>query len=145
MKNIEKYEKELRKSGVYFALTKEGSPVNCEDIYCVDCAFNVGCVIKRMNWLLEEYKEPILTEKEKSYLKNAIEPIREEIACVVKCYWASDDSGHAIYAVRVLRRNPIFGESDRVLLDFLTTEETEDMSFKNMELKRKYTIEELGL
>lgn len=141
MLNIEKYQDEILKYAGYqhslMCLIYENIMKKND---CTGCCSK--CKRETIKWLTSECKEPILTEKEKSYLKNAIEPIREEIACVVKCYWASDDSGHAIYAVRVLRRNPIFGESDRVLLDFLTTE---DMSFKNMELKRKYTIEELGL
>lgn len=74
MLNIEKYENELRKYGVYFALTKEGSLVDCKDIHCVDCAFNVGCAIKRMNWLLEEYKEPLLSDDGINYLMTLILP-----------------------------------------------------------------------
>ena len=59
MKNIEKYEKELRKYGTGFALTKEGKLVNCVGFCCRNCAFNFGCAINKIKWLLQEYKDPI--------------------------------------------------------------------------------------
>ena len=143
MLNIEKYENELRKSGVYFALTKEGSPVDCEDIYCVDCAFNIGCAIKRMNWLLEEYKEPILTIEEKEYLKNVTEPKKDDITWIRKwCFYKGTESEYT--TVTVYAKHPAFTSPNSlwVLLDFIVTEE---MPFKGMELKKAYSLEELGL
>lgn len=143
MKNIEKYEKELRKYGTYFAVTKKGVPVNCDGCECSDCLFaDKNCTIKKMEWLLQEYKELILTYKEKAYLKSVIEPKKEEIVCVEKYWLASDNDGNVFYVVRVLQKDPIFNGSDRMLLYFLTTE---DMPFKGMELRKKYTLEELGL
>ncbi len=74
MLNIEKYEKELREYGIRFALTKEGKPVSCSNFGCDNCAFEGSCTLGRMNWLLEEYKEPILTEEGKEFLKQLIAP-----------------------------------------------------------------------
>lgn len=74
MLNIEKYEKELREYGIRFALTNEGKPVSCSNFGCGYCAFDGSCELGRMNWLLEEYKEPILTEEGKEFLKQLIAP-----------------------------------------------------------------------
>ena len=74
MLNIEKYEKELREYGIRFALTKEGKPVSCSNFGCDNCAFEGSCTLGRMNWLLEEYEEPILTEEGKEFLKQLIAP-----------------------------------------------------------------------
>ena len=84
MKNIEKYEKELKKYGVYFALTKEGKLVSCKSIFCTSCSFYNCCSIKRMNWLLQEYKEPILTDEEKEYLSAVIKPFKNSILYIDK-------------------------------------------------------------
>ena len=84
MKNIEKYEKELKKYGVYFALTKEGKLVSCNGICCASCSFYNCCAIKRMNWLLQEYKEPILTDEEKEYLSAVIKPFKNSILYIDK-------------------------------------------------------------
>ena len=84
MKNIEKYEEELKKYGVYFALTKEGKLVSCKGIFCTSCSFYNCCSIKRMNWLLQEYKEPILTDEEKEYLSAVIKPFKNSILYIDK-------------------------------------------------------------
>ena len=140
MLNIEKYENELRKSGVYFALTKEGSLVDCEDIYCVDCAFNVGCAIKRMNWLLEEYKEPILTEEDKRILKdviNVFNSFKKEIVDIRK---------RDICKEYYLYINYIDGGEDVSSIETHTTLPFNgDKLFKGMKLDKRYTLEKLGL
>lgn len=74
MKNIEKYEKELRKYEGRFAVTKDGKVVNCMNYDCKDCLFCKGCVKLRTEWLLEEYREPILDDKGIEYIKTLISP-----------------------------------------------------------------------
>ncbi len=146
MKNIEKYEKELRPFGTCFAITKDGKIKNCKGFRCEACAFHYvpdsNCDVARFEWLMKEYKKPILTYKEKAYLKSVIEPKKEEIMSVDKYWLASDNDGNVFYVVRVLQKDPIFGGSERMLLYFLTTE---DMPFKGMELEREYSLKELGL
>lgn len=132
MLNIEKYEKELRKSGVYFALTKEGRPVDCEDFYCVDCAFNIGCAIKRMNWLLEEYKEPILDDIEKEYLSAVIKPFRKRIKSIKKTGYPSNSAFISI----------AMDKSEHI---FLPVFELNSGMYQRMEINKEYTLEELGL
>lgn len=140
MKNIEKYEKELRKTGTCFALTKEGKPVKCDGFPCRNCAFNVGCVIKRMNWLLEEYKEPIksiLTEKEKIIINNilkAVEPFGAEVQCIAK-YRQGDEPTDYYLNFSYKNSNDSF--------DTFTFNGNE--LFVGMEVDELYTLEDLGL
>lgn len=140
MLNGEKYKDELEnlenRSSLVCFIAKEKVGLRCDVGYCLKCEKEA------FKWLLEEYKEPILTDKEKAYLKSVIEPKKEEIVCVEKYWLASDNDGNVFYVVRVLQKDPIFNGSDRMLLYFLTTE---DMPFKGMELRKKYTLEELGL
>ena len=85
MKNIEKYQNELKVLGTYFRVTREGLLKKC-DGKCKYCVFNTsGCGIKRIEWLLQECKEPILNEEGKEFLKQLIEPfISNEIVSVCK-------------------------------------------------------------
>ena len=143
MKNIEKYEKELKKYGVYFALTKEGKLVSCNGIFCASCSFYNCCAIKRMNWLTSEYKEPILTDKEKAYLKSVVEPKKDDVLCIRK--WRFYEGTKQEYAtVTIYEKHPTSTSDNSywTLLDFVVTEE---MPFKGMELQKVYSIEDLKL
>ena len=132
MKNIEKYEKELRKTGMHFALTKEGRLVGCEDTSCVNCAFNIGCIIKRMNWLLEECKEPILDDKEREYLSAVIKPFRKRIKSIKKTDYPSNSAFISI-------------AMDKCEHIFLPVFELNSGMYQRMEINKEYTLKELGL
>lgn len=135
MKNIEKYEKELRKYGTNFALTKWGSIVNCKDVSCQNCTFDDGCVIKRMNWLLEEHEEPILTDEGIKFLKEYIK-----------------QSGKTTLYIKIRKkvanyyeyRLEIHLDTGLISIPFAETSNLYEM-FKNMEIGVGYTPEELGL
>ena len=79
-------------------------------------------------WLEEEYKPPILTEKEKAYLSAVIKPFRERIECVKK-----------IVFKRAFIK--IFLEDEAVALPYFE----KDIMYTGMEEGREYTLEELGL
>lgn len=49
-----------------------------------------------MEWLLEEYKEPILDDAERKYLAAVIRPFREEVDTISK-FRTFDDSSQYIY------------------------------------------------
>lgn len=132
MLNIEKYENELRKYGTRFALTKEGKPVNCDGFRCIDCAFGNGCIIKRMNWLLEEYKEPILDDIEKEYLSAVIKPFRKRIKSIKKIGYPSNSAFISI-------------AMDKCEHIFLPVFELNSGMYKRMEINKVYTLKELGL
>lgn len=134
MLNIEKYEKELRKYGTCFALTKEGKPVNCDGFRCIDCAFNAGCIIKRMNWLLQEYKEPILTDEAKSYLKLILKPSK----CTIIQKLVDGEEAP--------RKYKLLCSTDSGYIAILYKPGTKYYEyFKNMENDKAYTPEELDL
>lgn len=140
MLNIEKYEKELREYGIRFALTKEGKPVSCSNFGCDNCAFEGSCTLGRMNWLLEEYKEPILTEEDKKILKdviNVFNSFKKEIVDIRKRHICR---GCYLYI------NYIDGDEDASCIETHTTLPFNgDKLFKGMELDKRYTLEELEL
>lgn len=133
MLNIEKYENELRKYGTSFALTKEEKPVECDGFRCIDCAFNAGCTIKRMNWLLEEYKEPILNEDEKKILRGVIEAIKPFIKISPLITRYNEAYGQTLIVLSY--------ENEHVRLPLFNR----DKMFTNLEYEKQYTLEELGL
>ena len=131
MKNIEKYEEQLRDYGIYFALTKEGKLENCGEVSCVGCVFNDGCPIKRMNWLLEECEESILSQEGKEFLKQLIKPFKSNnfvsvgINKDLNILRINYEIGWVSYSKKVLREK----------WDW----------FKNLNPEKLYTLEELGL
>lgn len=138
MKNIEKYKEEI------FEETKELSlgcaAAKLAGFYCPNRKCK-ECRKMAMDWLLEEYKEPVLTEKEKAYLKNVIEPKRNDVAYIKKnCYYRNTIREYN--SVTVYLKNQHDDVDLWCLLDFVVTK---DMPFESMELDKKYTIEELGL
>ena len=140
MLNIEKYEKELRKYGTYFALTNEGKLVNCEGLCCRNCAFNGKCAQGRMEWLLEEYEEPILAEEDKRILKdiiNVYNSFNKKIVDIRKYHICRGCSLHIDYIDR--------GEETSCIETHATLPFNGDKLFKGMELGKTYTLEELGL
>lgn len=137
MLNIEKYENELRKYGTCFALTKEGKPVNCHGFRCIDCAFGKGCTIKRMNWLSEEYKEPILTDEEKEILNQLVvanSVISNKKLLYVQKVPVSNYSNKSFLLFRFEDSNCVY-----------TARFNTDCIFKRMEERKRYILEELGL
>lgn len=135
MKNIEKYEEELRPFGTRFAITKYGKFRSCKEFRCGDCAFHYAldsdCYVARLKWLMKEYKEPILSQEGKEFLKQLIAPfISNEIVSVCK----NED-------LQILRIDYKIGwtcYSKKVL------GEKWDW-FKNLNPEKLYTLEELGL
>lgn len=132
MLNIEKYENEMREYGTCFALTKEGKPVKCDGFRCIDCAFGNGCIIKRMNWLLEECKEPILDDKEREYLSAVIKPFRKRIKSIKKTDYPSNSAFISI-------------AMDKCEHIFLPVFELNSGMYQRMEINKEYTLKELGL
>ena len=133
MLNIEKYEEEIKELDYSFALCK-GEIKDCQIVDCESCEFGEtsGCTAKKIKWLLEEHKEPLLTEKEKAYLKNVIEPLNVVVDYIRKCEnYTSENNIFYTVVVRV-KHSKIFVV-------------TKDMPFEGMELKKRYTREELGL
>ena len=129
MRNIEKYkdkifnrinECELAKA-IYLA--KEGKIADC-DRKCKLC--RDACV----RWLLEEAKEPVLDDVEREYLSAVIKPFRKKVRCICK---RGCGSGEFI---------EIFMHED-CPIPFPTFKA--GSMYKNMEIRKDYTLKELGL
>lgn len=135
MKNIEKYEKEIRKYEGRFAVTKDGKVVNCMNYDCKDCLFCKGCAKLRMGWLLEEYKEPNLDDKGLTYIIELVAPFSvDDILSIVKIDVDSDKR----YELKIdLVHAQMFVYFDR--------ESMVGEMFANMKSNHCYSAEELGL
>ena len=141
MTNFEKIKNELENLEeiypiCYIAVHKLGLSRNdgeCDDTCCQKCEKEV------FKWLLQEYKEPILTEKEKAYLKNVIEPRRNDVTIVTKSLVGKPNE---YFTVNVYNKNSYNNGYEGRLLEFIVTE---DMPFNGMEQFKHYTLEELGL
>ena len=62
MLNGEKFKKEIERAGYDFALTKNKEFTSCGK--CSNCIFDKSsptCTSAKIKWLLEEYKEPLLS------------------------------------------------------------------------------------
>lgn len=128
MKNIEKYKDVL--------LNSEISDLTC----CVIDLFHNGkcpdsckvCKQKAIEWLLSEYKEPILDETEKSYLSAVIRPFRNRVTSVRKWFNGID------YQILIS-----LDKADNLcqLPRFPFNSEM----YKGMDSKKWYSLQELGL
>lgn len=140
MTNFEKIKNELENLEetypiCYIAVHKLGLSRNdgeCDDTCCQKCEKEA------FKWLLQEYKEPILTDKEKEILKNIsrrFDNIGHHIITIKKKKCFVDD-GSLIFKVKIDAVHHTYSESDLFYLD---------KKFKGMELEKEYTLEELGL
>ena len=96
------------------------------------------CKKNAMRWLLQEYVEPVLTEKEKTYLKNVIEFVRNDITNMKKRAFTVDGINE-LTCISISGKNPCYGIE---LTNFKTTE---DLPFNGMELGKAYNLKELDL
>lgn len=131
MLNIEKYKEEiLRYSGHRHSLV-------ClihEDIMkrndCTGCCSK--CKRETIEWLTSEYEESILADKEKACLKKIIKSKRDSV----------------IYISKIVLLKGTENEFANIVIatkDSLEGVAIPDMPFEGMKLKRKYSLEELGL
>ena len=133
MKNIEKYEDqikaELEKDNTLGCVVNKLMGNKCD--YYPKCN---DCYLKVLDWLLQEYKGPILTDEEKVIIKNiikAFEPFDDEIERISKHLTANDDEYYLVFDCKYSGFNsPIFTDSEL---------------FENMELVKDYTLKDLGL
>ena len=127
MKNIEKYKDDI--------LNAAQADITC----CVIDLFHNGvcpdnckdCKKAAMEWLLEECKEPILTDSEREYLSAVIKPFRKNVMDVVKTQYSG---GKQSIRIRICAGDyaelPLFNNNTM---------------YKGMEVGKYYTPEELGL
>lgn len=125
--NFDKVKEELKievygwTSEVCRAIRKVKGKLNCDDRDCSECA----------KWLKQPYEEhkEILDEKEKEYLSFVIKPFRDRVEYIQKVY---DAIGYYI-RIKV--------SEDAIVFPYFK----KDAMYEGMEVRKKYTLEELGL
>lgn len=133
MLNGEKYKNEIKDLNYRFAL-REGKIEHCNPDNCRNCKFNDAinsCTTNKISWLLES---SVLTEKEKTYLENIIEPNKNDVGFI--CKNASSEKDFEF--IRVIGMNAPCGQ-------WATFATTKEMPYEGMELEKEYTLEELDL
>lgn len=87
MKNIEKFEEEIKKEIANF----RNVPCIVKDLKDGGCGESRNCVtcsMEMLHWLSQEYKEPILSQEGKEFLKQLIAPfeVYEPIKMLLENY-----------------------------------------------------------
>ena len=101
-------------------------PVSGRDEFCKKC---LG---ESLEWLNQEYKDPIIDDVERKYLSAVIKPFRKKISCIRK----SKDPRKGKNYIKIE-----FCDGDTMFFPNLSN----DAMYKGMKLDRNYTLEELGL
>ena len=137
MKNIEKY---------YDAIKHKLQTTDVLNLYCTVNEIRTGCddcpewsncrecCLKHLEWLNQEYKEPILDDVEREYLSAVIKPFRNKVKNIVKISGIGKSKEQYIRIV--------LGELD--FMNFPNFNKNTGM-YKGMEADRLYSLEELGL
>lgn len=136
MLNGEKFKNELenlrdRSQICFIAQAKLG--LRCDMGYCFKCEK------RAIDWLLEDYKEPILTDEGKSYLLNLLKPYGLDTHAFTFCFSESINSKVNYWL------NIIDSELYPIINIKVNKNSELDKLFKNIELNKKYTLEELDL
>lgn len=120
MLNIEKYKDEIEKLIDFDDYDLSGA------IWKIMQEQNAGFESSILDWIYEEYKEPIITEKEREYLKAVCEPFWNKVHYICKSEggWYTEIHYDNIYVINLPSFNGMF---------------------KNMEPLDSYTLEELGI
>lgn len=155
MRNIDKYEKEIKeiieKKETAIAIDKNLNKLKCcSNIACSDCLFNTNgtmiCAYNAVKWLMKEYKEPpILEESEKRYLENVIRPFKDRIIYVAKdeCVKTYENPNAKIYECIYIMYKDSSKKQNPFYMGFPCFEK--GTMYKGMELGKRYTLKGLGL
>lgn len=132
MKNKEKYDlKELKIKWQ----DHESMEIYADDgVYRMNSNSNAVLLRGLVNWLEDEYKEPILDEKEKEYLKAVIRPWRDKVKSIVKIHYVE-------YEYIVINYHDCRGCIDAFGLPCFKA----GTMYKGMKPDKEYKLEELGL
>lgn len=131
MLNIEKYK------DVILNAKQEHLTCSVYDIFLklshISCTGNCKeCKKHAMEWLLSEYKEPILDDVEREYLSAVIKPFRKKVKHIA----ILDTCNGSEYFVHIR----LYDEDCINFPNFKP-----NTMYKGMELHKEYSLEELGL
>lgn len=121
MLNIEKFKEDIIERGL--------SHVYMEHHNGKDYGYDEDII----DWLCQEYKEPILDDVEKEYLGAVIKPFRNIIKGITKYYHE-----HGLEYI-------VIEHKDKSFRYMPFPKFKEGTMYKGMELEKEYTLEELGL
>lgn len=144
MLNAEKYKNEIQNlldRGYDATLNKKTKQVvACEEIHCNNCAFCgiKNCFYAMEKWLISEYKNQILDDAEKRYLKGVIRPFRDRVEYIEKCN-VSEETEQIFIDIKE------YYKKDECLCGYGLPPFEMGKMYKGMEDNKKYTLEELGL
>lgn len=134
MLNIEKYKDEIKaeigKDKTLGCVVNKLMGNTCDDYSKCN-----NCYLKVFDWLLQEYKEPILTDEEKVIIKNiieAFEPFGKKLKYITKYSWDIEP--------KVYYLNFKYGDDSFGTLTF-----NQDKLFKGMEIDKHYVLGDLKL
>lgn len=137
MLNVEKYKDEILKYAGYqhslMCLIYENIMKKND---CTGCCSK--CKRETIKWLTSEYKEPILTDEEKEYLKNLIKHFRNYIKYIER---ETEDfyNGEQLESINIWMEKGDIGNF--TIIPIVET----SLTFEGMEDERQYSLEELGL
>lgn len=126
MKNFEKYKDYLIKA---IAVCNSDELLELAGIEC-NMVDYYGTKKSLVNWLLQDYKEPILDDGERKYLSAVIKPFKGDVDYICKRL------NHCGYYIAI-----VSNVSDVMKLPYFPNNEM----YKGMELNRRYKLKELGL
>lgn len=132
MLNIEKYKDQILNIHEKNWLSIECAIGNVRGVHFPCNQKCNDCQLLSLNWLSEEYKDPILADAEREYLKAVIRPFRNKIDTISK-FQTWDDSSQYIYIGMKDRRwsnLPCFPKGTM---------------YKGMKEGKHYSLKELGL
>lgn len=146
MKNKEKFQKELADIAIHrdCAALTNGKPVSCLKTPCEKC--DIGdkyhCVAKLLDWAEDEYKEPLLDDKEKAFLQYLVNHIRPRIVNIKKLDYDSDSEFAGKEYINFLTIDDLGKKCEGSLPDF-----DKGTMYKGLDVCREkpYTLAELGL
>ena len=130
MKNFEKYKDYLAEAIVLYKLNKllELAGIDLTEVYASNYDENKKSLI---DWLSQDYKEPILDDAERKYLADVIRPFRKEVVTISK-FNTFDDRQYISIEIKDRRGSnlPTFPKGTM---------------YKGMKEEMHYSLKELGL
>lgn len=132
MLNIEKYKDQILNIHEKNWLSIECAIGNVRGVHFPCNQKCNDCQLLSLNWLSEEYKEPVLNEVEKAYLSAVIKPFRNRVDYIMK-------------------EENICSSTEFIHIDLSGGDIADFPNFKvgtmykGMEIDKSYTLKELGL
>ena len=139
MNNAEKFSEEIFALNYNIAMVN-GKLKHCDETKCKQCQFNkepntIDCKQATVKWLLEEFKEPILSDEAKAYLISIINPFSvNDVRSITKYH----DSRTKKYNIEIKMIYAVF-------CFYFEEYSNLDNLFSNLTIGHLYGPEDLGL